>query len=385
MISINEILRNNISNYKKEYYVSNHQEKILWNIINCRTELMGRRILKCNDCGFEEITYCSCRNRHCPLCLTFEKEKWIEKRKADLINVQYFHVIFTIPDELKMLVKANEVLMYDLMFKCVRETLLVLGKDPKYLSAAIGAMLILHTWTQQLEFHPHLHCLIPGGGLNENNNWVNCKKDYFVPVKVLSKVFRGKFLDYLEKMHDKLYYPKNLQYLKSFSKFYDFKVNMYSKNWYSYSKETFTGPEAVIEYLGRYTHKIGLTNNRIVNVTKDEVTFSYIDNKDRDKKGKGIKKNLTLSINEFIRRFLLHILPNGYCKIRYIGILGNRNKNTKLKLCQKATKFIKKAIRTNTDLLLKITKGSFSICPSCKGTNFFLAKIDNSKLFCKIE
>lgn len=385
MTSINEIIRENIDEYMKSNYVSYHQEKVLLKIINCQTELMGRRFVSCRDCGYEEITYCSCRNRHCPLCQTFEKEKWINNRKGDLINTQYFHVVFTIPDEIKMLVKANEKKLYDLIFKCVKETLLELGKDPEHLGAKIGAMLILHTWTQKLDYHPHIHCLIPGGGLDDYNNWVYCKKDYFVPVKILSKVFRGKFLYYFEKMHKGLYYPENLKYLKSFSKFYEFKTYLYSKNWYSYCKETFTGPEAVIEYLGRYTHKIGITNNRILNITKNNVTFSYIDNKDKNSEGKGKKKELTLSINEFIRRFILHILPKQYCKIRYIGILGNRNKNTKLKLCQKETGFIKKASLSIEEILLKITKGKIFICPICKGTNFFLGKVENTGLYCKQE
>jgi hypothetical protein len=334
----------------------------------------------CGNCGYEEITFCSCRNRNCPLCQTIEKEKWIDKRKGDLLNVQYFHVVFTMPKELKMLIKANEVKLYDLMFKCVRETLLLLGRDPKHLGAEIGAMLILHTWNQKLGFHPHIHCLIPGGGLDKNANWVNCKKDFFVPVKVMSKVYRGKFLEYFEKMHNELIYPEDLKYLKSFSKFYDFKTNFYNENWYTYAKETFTHPEAVIEYLGRYTHKIGLTNNRIVKVTNNEVTFSY-----RDNKNMGEKKQLSLSINEFIRRFLLHILPRGYCKIRYIGILGNRNKNTKLTLCQKLTNYIKKPYSTIEDILIKISKGKIFICPICKSDKFNLLKIDNSNIYCKRE
>jgi predicted Zn-ribbon and HTH transcriptional regulator len=384
-MTVNEILRNNIDKYRENNYLSYHQEKIVKKIINCRTEKMGIRVLRCNECGYEENTYCSCRNRHCPLCQTYEKEKWIEKRKCDLINTQYFHVVFTIPDEIKMLVKANKVILYDLMFKSVRETLLTLGEDPEHLGAKIGAILILHTWDQKLRYHPHIHCLIPGGGLNKNNEWIYCKEDYFISVKLLSRMFMYKFLDYLEKLYTKLYFPKTLRYLKSFSKFYDFKTIMYSKSWYSYSKETFTGPKAVIEYLGRYTHKIGLTNNRILKVTKDTVTFSYIENKDKNSNGKGKKKQLILSINEFIRRFLLHILPNRYYKIRYIGILGNRNKNTKLKLCQKLTNFVKYTSKSIEELLLKITKGKIFICPKCKNKTLYLAKIDNSRLYYKQE
>jgi predicted Zn-ribbon and HTH transcriptional regulator len=384
-MTVNEILRNNIDKYKENNYLSYHQEKIIEKIINCRTENMGIRLLKCDECGYEETTYCSCRNRHCPMCQTYEKEKWIEKRKCDLINTQYFHVVFTIPDEIKMLTKANEVTLHDLMFKCVRETLLTLGEDPQHLGAKIGAILILHTWDQKLRYHPHIHCLIPGGGLNKNNEWIYCKEDYFISVKILSKIFMCKFLDYLEKLHNKLYFPKTLRCLKSFSKFYDFKITMYNKSWYSYSKETFTGPKAVIEYLGRYTHKIGLTNNRILKVTKDTVTFSYIDNKDKKPNGKGKNKQLSLSINEFIRRFLLHILPNRYYKIRYIGILGNRNKNTKLKLCQKLTNFVKYTSKSIEEILLKITKGKIFICPKCKNRTLYLSKVDNSRLYYKQE
>lgn len=372
MSNINEILGDNFDEYCKTHFVSSHQIKIVKNIINCRTEKMGRRILICDDCRHEEILYCSCRNRHCPLCLTFEKEKWINKRKQDMINTQYFHVVFTLPEELKMIVKANEIELYDILFKSVSETIMELSRDPKHIGVETGAMLILHTWDQQLKYHPHCHGLIPGGGIGPDGHWKYSKKDFFIHVKVMSKLFKGKFLYYLEELHKKksLVFPINCRSLKSYSKFYDFKINLMNKNWYVYSKETFTSPKAVIEYLGRYTHKIGMTNNRIKEYSKGKVTFEYTDNKDN-----GNKKLLTLETNEFIRRFLLHILPYGYMKIRYYGLLSNRNKKTKLKLCQIETDFKANPEETKEAILKRITKGNIFKCPKCGGNNFHLAKI----------
>jgi hypothetical protein len=382
MPSINDILRDNFKEYEKNHKVSEHQRNIVRQIIQCRSEDMGYRILLCKDCRYEEITYCSCRNRHCPLCLTFTKEKWINKRKEDMINTQYFHIVFTIPEEIKMLVKANEADLYDIMFKSVSKTILELAKDPKHLGALTGAMLVLHTWTQQLTYHPHVHCLIPGGGLDNNGKWKSCKRDFFIHVKILGQVFRGKFLESLEELHRKkvLIYPQKFKHLGNYSNFYDFKTEMSNKSWYVYSKETFTGPEAVISYLGRYTHKIGLTNNRIINVSDGKVTFYYIDNKDN-----GRRKTISLEIDEFIRRFLLHILPSGYVKIRYIGILSNRSKKTKLKTCQKQTNVRQINKVTDKELLNMITKGRIFICPRCKGNRFALVGIEKSKRYNKLE
>lgn len=370
MPDIQEIFRGYFEEYKSKNIVSTHQNKVIQDVIKCRTEEMGIRIQECGDCGYEQMTYCSCRNRNCPKCQTFVKEVWINNRKVEMINTQYFHTVFTVPSELETIVLSNQEVMYKILFKSVSETLLELGLDDKYIGGQIGALLIIHTWSQNLLFHPHIHCLIPGGAL-KNYQWIYAKKDFFIPVEVLSKLFRGKFLYYFEKS----YKNNELKFYNEDKSLYDeyffnkFKDSLYKKNWYTYCKETFNNPEAVIEYLGRYTHRIAISNSRIIKIENGYVWFKWRDNKDSGK-----EKIMKITCEEFIRRYLLHILPKGFVKIRYIGILSNRNKKTKLRISQNATKLneskrsFKKA--TKEEILLKITKGKAFKCPCCGSNNF---------------
>lgn len=349
--------------------------KAIISILNCRTIKMGRRLSQCKDCGYEEYSYCSCRNRNCPLCQTFVKEKWISLRSKELINTKYFHTVFTLPHKLNEIVKFNQGIMYDILFQSVSETLTQLGYQEKHVGGQIGAILVLHTWCQKLLLHPHLHCIIPGGGLI-NNKWVSCKKDIFIHVDILSDVFRGKYIEKLEKLYalGKLQFPNEIKGLYTPERFEYFIKSLKAKSWYVYNKKVFSNPKAVIEYLGRYTHKIAITNNRIVKFEKGNVTFKYRDNKDAGK-----EKEMTITAWEFVRRFLQHVLPTGFQKIRYIGIHSNRNKNTKLKLCKILTQSIQNTenfVEITTEMILKkITKGKYNICPACNGCNFGLMGI----------
>jgi len=381
MTEIQDIFREYSEEYIKNKIVSLKQKKVINAVINCRTEKLGRRKHRCQECGYEQYSYCSCRNRHCPKCQTFVKEKWINARKGELLNTQYFHVVFTLPEQLKMIVKANEENMLNILFKAVSETLIELSADKEHLGGKIGAMLVLHTWDQKLMYHPHIHCVIPGGGLEYKNNWISFKKDFFIHVNILSKVFRGKFLYYFEQLYKKtrLVFSKDDEYLYDSTYFAEFKNRLYYKKFYSYSKAAFSGPDAVIEYLGRYTHRVAISNNRIVKVENGYITFKWYD---RDNEGK--EKTLTITAQEFIRRFLLHVLPTGFMKIRYIGILSNRNKKTKLQICKIATRTLKNTsefIKLTTDQLLsKITNGRIFICPQCGSNSMRLADVSKPLL-----
>jgi hypothetical protein len=374
MRSIQEIFKFCAWMFLNENLSSNVRKAII-SILNCRTIKMGRRLSRCVDCGYEAYSYCSCRNRNCPLCQTFLKEKWISLRSTELLNTKYFHTVFTIPHKLNEIVRFNQSQMYNILFEAVSETLIQLGYQKKHVGGQIGAILVLHTWCQKLSLHPHLHCIIPGGGLI-NGKWVKCKKDIFIHVSVLSEVFRGKYLEKLEELYisGKLEFPNEIKGLYTLKRFKYLLKSLRSESWYVYNKKVFSNPRAVIEYLGRYTHKVAITNNRIVKFEDGNVTFKYRDNKDN-----GNEKEMTITAQEFVRRFLQHILPNGFQKIRYIGIHSNRNKNTKLKLCQILTQVIQNNenfMEITTEMILKkITKGKYNICPACNGQNFGLSGI----------
>jgi len=332
----------------------------------CRTAALGGHIDACDACDYTKISYNSCRNRHCPKCQSLTKELWIEARKEDLLNVEYFHVVFTIPHTLNPIAFYNQKVVYDILFKAVSETLLELSADKKYLGAKLGFTSILHTWGQNLMHHPHIHCIVPGGGLNLCNQWVNSRKKFFIPVKVLSSKFRGKFLFYLKLAYQKkqICFYGDQQYLSNDHDFNWFLSKLYSKEWVVYCKPTFKNAQYVVDYLGRYTHKVAISNNRIVKIEDGNVTFKWRDYKDSNK-----QKLMTVSAKEFIRRFLVHILPHGFMKIRHYGLLGNRNKNTKLKLCKKLT-FTPdnpkpKEKLSPLQLLQKLTGKDFTICPRC--------------------
>jgi len=367
MSIIQDIFQRFYPKFLERYGVSAQQAKTANNIMNCRTAALGGRVSKCEECGFLEVLYNSCRNRHCPLCQGIAKTVWIDQRTSDILDAPYFHLVFTVPEELHDLIYQNQVPLYNLMYKVVSETLTELCQLSKYLGAQAGFFAILHTWGQDLHYHPHIHVVMLAGGLTSCKQWRSSSKKFFIPVKVLAKKFRGKFLFYLKKFYvqDKLkFYGKNRCYQnpKLFQELID---QCYSKNWYTYTKRTFSGPLAVVKYLSNYTHRIAISNSRIVSVNDQSVKFTI---KDRHNANK--PKLVTLSGIEFIRRFLLHILPKGFVKIRYYGILANRNKKTKLALCRELTnsKFYKPRFEglASIEILFLLTGKDVTMCPNCR-------------------
>jgi hypothetical protein len=364
MVEVQDIFLKYGPEYRENHKLTLFQHKAMSAIQKCRTSQLGGHMDVCGSCGNTQISYNSCRNRHCPKCQTLAKERWIDNQKSNLLNVGYFHVVFSIPDILNLMVYQNQKELYTLLFKAVAETLAELASDKKYLGAKLGFTSVLHTWGQNLMHHPHIHCIVPGGGLSSIGKWVNSRKKFFIPVKVLSRKFRGKFLYYLKQLYcqNKIEFhgsQKFLSYDKDFEKLLS---TLYSKEWIVYCKPPFKDAACVVEYLGRYTHRVAISNNRIISIKNGNVAFSWRDYKDSSK-----RKLLTVSADEFIRRFLIHILPSGFMKIRHYGLLGNRNKNTKLKICKQLTNtsILLKEKTSTLQLIQKITGRDISKCPHC--------------------
>ncbi len=348
----------------------------------CRTAVLGGHKDRCDSCGHIEISYNSCRNRHCPKCQTLQKEKWIEARSDDLLPIQYFHVVFTIPSELNPLVIMNQKVMYDLMFRSVSETLTELSDNPKHLGARIGFMCVLHTWGQNLMDHPHIHCVVTGGGLSQKGkHWISCRKKFFIPVRVMSALFRGKFLSYLKSTFEAgdLIFPGGIGHLGEPHAFERYRRQFYNKKWVVYCKPPFDGAEGVLQYLGRYTHRIAISNNRIISIDGGNVSFRWRDYSDGDK-----QKTMTLKADEFIRRFLLHVLPNRYVRIRHFGLLANRKRKDNIALCREllnAHAITKEESRETWQAqLLRITGIDVFACPVCqKGRMFRVDELPPSR------
>lgn len=362
-------------NYRALHALPLQQLKVMQSIESCRTPILGGHVDECDECGHLRISYNSCRNRHCPQCQTLVKERWLEDRRQDLLPVGYFHVVFTIPESLNPITLRNQKDVYAILFKAASQTLTELTQDKKYLGAQIGTTIILHTWGQNLMFHPHVHCIVTGGGLSlDSRRWVNSRKKFFIPVKVMAKKFRGKFLACLKEAFNSnsLNLPGDIDTLGTKNKFQTLIKSLYKTNWIVYCKPPFGGPEKVLQYLGQYTHRVAISNNRIIKAENSRVTFKWKDYKDKSK-----LKLLTLDAHEFIRRFLLHVLPYKFVKIRHYGILSNRNRNSKLKLCKQLLKV--RTSRANVvetaALLLKLIGKDITVCPHCsKGK--MLRKID---------
>jgi hypothetical protein len=339
----------------------------------CRTAALGGHKDQCENCGHLEISYNSCRNRHCPKCQSLRKEKWIEARREDLLPIEYFHVVFTIPSELNPLVSINPKLLYDLLFRSVSETLTKLANDPKHLGAQIGSIGILHTWGQNLMDHPHLHCIVTGGGLSsDRSRWVSCRKGFFIPVRVISALFKGKFLDLLKKCFksDALVFPDPIRHLKPPQDFERFRRPLYRKKWVLYCKPPFDGLQGVLQYLGRYTQRVAITNNRTLHIRNGDISFLWRDYADQNR-----QKTMTLKADEFIRRFLLHVLPSRFVRIRHFGLLANRKRKDNMAACRKmidrGKPLTKETARIETwqQQLLRICGIDVTLCPVCqKGT-----------------
>jgi len=294
----------------------------------CRTAQLGCHVLECDSCGHQKPSYNSCHNRHCPKCQASLRGQWFEDRQRDLLPVEYFHVVFTLPDELGALALQNKAVVYNLLFRAVSETLLETAAGWKGLKAKIGFFAILHTWGQKLDLHPHLHCVVPGGGISlDGTRWVSCPRGFFMPVKLLSRMFRGKFLASLKEAHRRgeLTLAGRLQPLDSDRAFRSWLGPLYDKEWVVYAQPPWKGPEYALKYLARYTHRVAIGNSRLKSIDNGQVAFTYKDYRNQHR-----QRTLTLAATEFIRRFMMHVLPNGFVRIRYYGFLANTHRKEQL-------------------------------------------------------
>lgn len=319
---------------------------------------LGIHTITCEECGETHIALNSCRNRHCPNCQSYAREKWIQKESSYILDCPYFHIVTTIPCELNEIVLYNSKICYDILFKATSEAILELTQDTKWLGAKVGITSVLHTWGQTLEFHPHIHSIVTGGGIS-NNKWIESKKEYLFKVQVLSSLFRGKFLAMLKESN--LEFPKDKKYLKDEIHFNKFLEPLYEKTWITYIEPPKGKTENVIEYIGRYSFRVAISNERIKDISNGQVTFEYKDYKDEAK-----IKTMTISAEEFIRRFLLHVLPSRFTKIRHYGLLSNRNRKSIIALCRILIgTIVNKDFSIDTKRKLK----EFT-CPSCGCSSF---------------
>jgi hypothetical protein len=308
------------------------QIKVLNAIVRCRTAALGGHRDQCDRCGYQTISFNSCRNRHCPKCQTNAREKWLRRRQQELLPAVYYHLVFSVPHALVPLIWQNKKILFSLLFEATAATLLEVAADPKHLGAEIGFFGILHTWGQTLQPHPHIHCVVPGGGLSpDHTRWISSRSNFFLPVKVLSRVFRGKFCAGLRRAFraKQLAFFGECSSLADESNFSRFLRSLFQQDWVVYSKPPFGGPEHVLQYLARYTHRVAISNHRILSVTKTEVRFRWKDYANHSK-----KRTMALTGEEFLRRFLQHVVPKGFPRIRYFGWLANRKRGPLLQLCR---------------------------------------------------
>ena len=324
--TIQDIFQKFGEEYISIYNLSDEQWKVFNAIRKCKTKELGIHTITCSECGDTTIGYNSCRNRHCPMCQSYAREKWIENESKYLLDCPYFHIITTVPADLNEIAMYNQKDFYKILDKATSESILELAKDPKWLGAKIGITSILHTWGQTMEFHPHIHNIVTGGGIS-NNEWKTTKENYIFKVQVLSSLFKRKFLSMLKKIDLKL--PKHLEKLKDIKELNNFLRPLYNKDWVTYIEPPKGSPENVIEYIGRYAFRVAISNYRIKNIDDNNVTFEYKDYKDNSK-----IKLMTITGVEFIRRFLLHVLPKYFTKIKHYGLLANRNKKAIINLCR---------------------------------------------------
>ena len=305
--------------------------KVLRAIARCRTAALGGHLDECTRCGHRAISFNSCRNRHCPKCQTAARDRWIAARQKELLPTRYLHVVFTLPGRLSPLVLQNKKIIYDLLFRTSAETLLEVARNPEHLGVEIGFFSVLHTWSQKLTAHPHVHCVVPAGGLSPDHaRWIRSRDNYFLPKKVLAELFRGKFVDALKEafQNGQLHFHGDLKLLAQPEIFAAWLRPLHRQDWVVYLKRPFGGPAYVVQYLGRYTHRVAISNHRLVSFKDGQVTFRW-----RDSAHHNEQKLMTLSVDEFLRRFLLHILPKGFVRIRNFGFLANRRRSTLLPLC----------------------------------------------------
>jgi hypothetical protein len=351
-----EIIRDYGDDFIQSYQVLKHHQRVLRAIKICRTAELGGHIDRCNECNYERVSYNSCRNRHCPKCQNTNRERWLLARKEDVLPCTYFHVVFTLPQELNTYCLKYPVDLYNILFQASKETLFAFGNDPNHLGAQLGAISLLHTWGQNLSLHPHVHLIVPGGGFTKENHWKNSASngDFLFPVKAMIKVYRGKFMEMFLRFlnENKLSIPLALR------------RKLYDKHWVIYAKQPFKNAESVVEYLGRYSHKIALSNHRLKSIANGQISFIY-----KDYRHGSVNKIMALDSREFLRRFCLHILPPKFMKIRHYGFLASRVKK-KLKIEQmKQGVHLQSRMSQRLDFK-SITKNKLGFdieqCPCCK-------------------
>src|SRR6266704_2007365 len=328
-LEVADILRRYGEAYRQQHdaSLSTAQRRVMTAIEVCRTAALGGHLEHCDSCAYERPCYDSCRDRHCPKCQSLARAEWVEKRKAEILPTPYFHVVFTLPEPIAAIAYQNKDLVYDILFRATAETLSTIAADPQHLGVEIGFFAVLHTWGQNLLFHPHLHCVVPGGGISpDGSRWIACRPGFFLPVRVLSRLFRRLFLQHLQAAfaQGKLQFFSSLERLREPQAFAQYLAPLRQTEWVVYAKPPFGGPEQVLNYLGRYTHRVAISNNRLLNIDHCKVSFRYTDYRHQSR-----HKTMTLEADEFIRRFLLHVLPEGFQRLRHYGFLSHRYRSAK--------------------------------------------------------
>jgi hypothetical protein len=358
-----DVVRNHSHEFVEQYghLLDSEHLRVLHAIENCRTAILGGNLNACDRCGHRVNSYNSCRNRHCPKCQGAARQKWLAHRTAELLPVPYFHVVFTLPHLLAPLALQNKQVLYGILFRAVSETLLEVAADPKHLGADIGFLTVLHTWGQNLSHHPHIHCVVPGGGLSSDRlRWVGSGDRFLLPLGVLSRVFRGKFLAFLRKAvrQGKLQFHGALADLATRRGFGPLLKKAYGCEWVVYTKPPFGRPEHVLRYLARYTHRVAISNHRIVSIADGQVTFLWKDYAHGNK-----QKKMTVTAAEFLRRFFQHILPKGFVRIRHFGFLANRQRKTLLEICRALLRVQPAALDADTR---GASDAELPLCPACR-------------------
>ena len=345
------------------------QRRVMSAIELCRTAALGGHIEHCDRCDYQRICYNSCRNRNCPKCQGLARAQWLEDRRSELLDTQYFHVVFTVPQPIAAIALQNKETVYNILFRAAAETLRTIAADPKHLGAQIGFFAVLHTWGSAMTHHPHLHCVVPGGGISpDGTRWISCRSNFFLPVSVLARLFRRLFLDYLGQAFDAgdLRFFSSLEPLRMRDAFLSHIAPCREKDWVVYAKRPFAGPEEVLKYVARYTHRVAISNDRLLDINDGKVQFRWKDYRDSNR-----HKTMTLDADEFIRRFLLHVLPDGFQRIRYYGFLANHYRAEKLTLCRQLMQMPpptvnREANKDYRDRCEALTGISLKTCPLCR-------------------
>jgi hypothetical protein len=384
-VELADIFRLYADDYRRSHAMSYQQLKVMHHIEICRTAVLGGHVEQCDQCAFEQIAYNSCRDRHCPKCQTLTKEQWLNDRKSELLPCGYFHLVFTLPHDLNPIILSNKRITLNILFTAVNQSLQAFAKDPQWrLEGRLGFISVLHTWSQTLIDHFHLHCLIPAGALSfKKDRWIPAKETFLFKISSLAKQFRKRYLKLLVNAYLKgeLIFTQKTARLKSKHAFQQLIKALSKTRWIAYAKRPFAGPDQVLEYLGRYTHRVAISNNRIISIDNGRVTFAY-----RDRQKDNQIKKMTLNAHEFIRRFLLHVLPKGLMKIRYFGFLSHTLKKKDIALIRKLidpdARLPEKINESIGEMMLRLTGIDISCCPQCKkGKMIRIRKLPKPDLF----